>query len=254
VWRTWQDQAVAPKKGKAEEGIDQLYGSPLGEFTKERNALAKRLRGDGDSDAAERVKSLRKPSLPAWAINQGVRADAGAAKRLLGAGERLRKASDGDSLREAMREEAEAVEQMTAAAESAAEGETLSSAMVDRVRDTLRAVAGDDELRGEFEGGRVERDRKAVGLGGAFAASPGGGRASKRSGPSAAEGRKLESAVKRARKALDARRSDLADAQARAEKARKALGDATRKLERAQEDVDAAQSELDAAEAARDEA
>ena len=50
--------------------IDRLYSLPLAEFTPERNELAKRLRKDGDTDAAAAVKALKKPSVAAWAVNQ----------------------------------------------------------------------------------------------------------------------------------------------------------------------------------------
>ena len=49
-----------------ESELDRLYQLPLEEFTKARNLLAKALTGS----TAQRVKSLTKPSLPAWAVNQ----------------------------------------------------------------------------------------------------------------------------------------------------------------------------------------
>jgi valyl-tRNA synthetase len=48
---------------KLDEQIDELYQTPLGEFTAARNALAKE-----SGDPA--IKKLEKPSLPAWAVNQ----------------------------------------------------------------------------------------------------------------------------------------------------------------------------------------
>ncbi|MGH9370826.1 MAG: hypothetical protein ACRD15_04780 [Vicinamibacterales bacterium] len=45
--------------------IDRLYQLPLGEFITERNALAKRA----GPDAAD-LRTLPKPTLPAWAVNQ----------------------------------------------------------------------------------------------------------------------------------------------------------------------------------------
>ena len=48
------------------QSIDHLYQLPLSEFTPARNALAAELTG---AEAAE-VKSLRKPTAPAWAVNQ----------------------------------------------------------------------------------------------------------------------------------------------------------------------------------------
>jgi hypothetical protein len=51
---------------KLDEELDRLYQLPLTEFTAARNALAKQLRG---ADATQ-VRTLQKPSVPAWAVNQ----------------------------------------------------------------------------------------------------------------------------------------------------------------------------------------
>jgi hypothetical protein len=45
--------------------IDRLYSLPLGEFTAARNALAK----ESGKDAAQ-IRTLPKPGVPAWAVNQ----------------------------------------------------------------------------------------------------------------------------------------------------------------------------------------
>jgi hypothetical protein len=45
--------------------IDRLYQVPLGDFIAERNALAKRAGADGSE-----IRTLPKPTLPAWAVNQ----------------------------------------------------------------------------------------------------------------------------------------------------------------------------------------
>ena len=50
--------------------IDRLYALPLDEFTARRNELAKRLKKEGEGEAADEVASLVKPSVPAWTINQ----------------------------------------------------------------------------------------------------------------------------------------------------------------------------------------
>ena len=51
----------------ATDPIDELYGLPLEDFVAQRDALAKRLRADGDRDAAAAVKKLPKPTRAAWA-------------------------------------------------------------------------------------------------------------------------------------------------------------------------------------------
>src|SRR5207237_2555030 len=53
----------------AEEEIDRLYGLPLDEFTRDRDALARRIRQEGEGTLAAEIKQLRKPTLPAWVVN-----------------------------------------------------------------------------------------------------------------------------------------------------------------------------------------
>jgi hypothetical protein len=86
-------------KGKGEVGgvaeapsIEALYQMPLAEFTPARNALATRLRKSGRTADADEVKSLVKPSIPAWAVNQVYWKHRTAFDRLLSAGDKLRKA------------------------------------------------------------------------------------------------------------------------------------------------------------------
>lgn len=50
--------------------VDRLYQVPLGEFTTARNALAARIKAAQGADAAAHVKSLVKPSIVAWTLNQ----------------------------------------------------------------------------------------------------------------------------------------------------------------------------------------
>jgi hypothetical protein len=106
--------------------IDRLYGLPLAEFTKERDALARRLRADGKRDEATVIADLRKPVLAAWLVNRLARdrradiealVDAAAAIRAgkPDADERFRTTADGlvraarDVLAEADRRPSDAV-------------------------------------------------------------------------------------------------------------------------------------------------
>ena len=91
---------------------------------------------------------------PAWAINQAVRADPKAAKRLLDAGDRLASAQEAvvagaaaGKLRQAIDDQHAAVDELLDAVERALAKRGAASA-VDRVRETLRATATDQELSG----------------------------------------------------------------------------------------------------------
>src|SRR5919204_4290587 len=91
---------------------ETLYGLAPGEFTRERDALAKRLRGEGRREEAEAVKGLRSPTLPAWAANQLARRHAGAVERLVRAAAEYRRTQK----REALSEEREALRNLVDAA------------------------------------------------------------------------------------------------------------------------------------------
>jgi len=65
--------------------VDRLYELPLEEFTAARNELAKQL---GDAS----IKQLKKPKVPAWAVNQLARRREVDVRRLLRAGEQLEQA------------------------------------------------------------------------------------------------------------------------------------------------------------------
>jgi hypothetical protein len=235
---------------KRSASADDLYAAPFEEFTKRRNELAKELRKGGDSAAAEEVAGLRKPSRAAWAVNQLARVEKTVLKRVLKAGDRLRKAQEdalkggsGAALRKAGADEREAV---GAAVERASEllGEQASAATLERVRSSLQAAARDEAVRDEIEAGRLTADHEPVGLGAFGAAAAAAPPARKRDkGPDAATRRRrrdAEVAAREANRRLEAARRELdkrADAATRAQE----------RLERAQADVEAAAAEAEQA-------
>ena len=79
-------------ESKSVGSIDELYQLPLSEFTAGRNSLATRLRKSGKAGDSDEVRSLVKPSIPAWAVNQVYWKHRAVFDRLLSAGDRLRKA------------------------------------------------------------------------------------------------------------------------------------------------------------------
>jgi DNA repair exonuclease SbcCD ATPase subunit len=81
------------RSGKnVQHDLDALFALPLTEFTAARNALATRLKKAGEPGDADRIKSLAKPSVAAWAVNQLFWKHRIAFDRLLDAGERFRNA------------------------------------------------------------------------------------------------------------------------------------------------------------------
>ena len=159
---------------------DELYALPLDEFTSARNELEKRLRKDGQRDEAAEVKALRKPTVPAWALNQVARQRAGEVGDLIDAGRRVREAQDellagGDreALDRAGSDQRALVRTLMRATVDAGKegGIGTGAAFEDKVGATLRAAAADDEVGAQLVAGRLEREHEAVGLLG-FEAGP----------------------------------------------------------------------------------
>jgi hypothetical protein len=78
-------------KGDDDE-IDALFQLSPPEFVSARNALAAQLKKSGRDDVAGRVRSLPKPSISAWTVNQLYWKHRTAFEKLLATGERFRQA------------------------------------------------------------------------------------------------------------------------------------------------------------------
>ena len=183
-----------------DDAIDRLYGLALEEFIPQRDALAKELRDAGRRGEATAVKSLKKPTVAAWAVNQAVRSQPRAARDLWAAGDALAAAQDGvlsgkasgADLREAAERERAALDPLVDAARGllTSSGGDLSETTIDRVRATLRAAAIDADAREDVAAGRAVREREPRGLFGEEAAvARGSGRT--------ARGRPADSAPRR---------------------------------------------------------
>ncbi len=154
--------------------IDRLYALPREEFTRERDELAKRLRKEGERDAAAAVKALKKPSVAAWAVNQVRRDRPEDVRRLLEVTEELHRVYAGLSSAGARERLAEAAEMQRelirslvrcAAELLEADGHSASEATLSKVADTLRAAALDEALRVQVSAGTVVKEQRAAGLG-----------------------------------------------------------------------------------------
>src|SRR5687768_18555369 len=85
----------------------RLYGLRPDEFTAERTAAEKAARSDGDRELAAAIKALRRPALPAWAVNLLVRRRGDLVDQVVQLGEQLRQAQSllqGDALRDLSRQ------------------------------------------------------------------------------------------------------------------------------------------------------
>lgn len=244
--------------GGREDELDRLYGLPLDEFTAARNALARELKQSGDADAAEQVRALAKPSVPAWAVNQLPRREPKALKELLDAGAGVRKAQQralagkgsGDELRSAQASERAAVQALTRSAGEILDeaGRTASRAVLDRIAATLRAAAVSDGGREALRSGRLTEEVEAggfellAGLGATAGAAPSGQRdelAERRRAKEERRQRKreLQAAARELAKAAGEAEREADDAEATAEGARRRADEARAEADRAAQEL-----------------
>jgi hypothetical protein len=231
--------ASSKRQADLDQARDRLYGLPRDEFTSERNKLADRLRKEGKKQDAEQVKSLKKPTLTAWAVNLLARKERMKIRALTEAAEQVRKAQakllQGASpgpLQEADRRLSKVTADLRDAAGAllAQAGHPASEALLDRVRQTLRAAVLNDLER--LKRGTLVEELNPAGFGGLV----GGVKTPRRSPKPDAERRKRELNAARAR--LTEQREAVASASA-------ALRDAEKRLQREEAKLEQAKSGLE---------
>jgi hypothetical protein len=241
--------------------IDRLYTVPLDEFVERRNDLARSLRKDGDREAADEVEGLRKPTVPAWTVNQLARREKMRLRSLLTAGERLRKAHEKllgggspEALQQARDDERGAIAELAGAAASllTEAGHPASEATLDRVRETLHAAAADEEIGQRVRAGRLEREEAVTGFGFGSAPSvarPKPAKPTKRE-DAAREKRAREQKADREKKARTKRKPEerLRDARSALREAERAVQRQARELERSEAALRRRQAEAERAE------
>jgi hypothetical protein len=246
---------------KSDSPLDRLYQLPLSEFVSARNVLAK----ESGADGAE-IRSLQKPSLPAWAVNQLYWQRRDVYDDLIARAQDLRATHDATlsgkraDLRGASRAHEDAVEAALKATLGllSDDGQPVTEATRQAVATTLRGLPADEPpgrltrqlqprgfemLAGALPGGTVRPAPPPVKIGDRAA---GAGKAS-----SAARGQDRER-LAAAREALtiatrDARLSEQAARREEFESAR-----AAREAEKAQQRVEIAREALREAQAALD--
>jgi hypothetical protein len=253
-----------------------LYGLPLDEFVPARTELERQLRKSGDRERAAAVKKLPKPSVAAWAVNQASRSQPKARRELLAASDELRevqqrllarKATGADLEKAAGRQRA-AIDDLADAAAGllTSDGKALADATLARVRETLAAVAADDELAGLVEAGTLDRERRPAGLG--FSLGPADAPAAPRKAPqkeskaakeeptkAAAKAKKEAAKAKKEREKLAKRREqELRAAREAVKAANAAEREAERRRKAAERDARKAAEALERAQRAAEQA
>ena len=142
------------------EATAELYGSDPEGFTERRAALAARARAAGDRPAAKEITGLRKPTRPAWMINQLVRADPGVAARLTGLGDELRAAAaalDGAKIRELSQARRRLIDTLIRQALHQAGEHSPPAALREDLTATFGAALADPQVARELGAGTLLR-------------------------------------------------------------------------------------------------
>ncbi|MEU4364745.1 hypothetical protein [Promicromonospora sp. NPDC023987] len=150
--------------------VDALYARPLDEFIAARDAAVRQVADGGDRIGAERVKRLPKPSVAAWVINRVARDHPEEIEALADLGDELRAATqdrDRGRLRALDHLRRERTEALVRTVREAGEvgGRTVSSAVLDRLTETLTAAVMDPDAAVVVRAGRLSRALQHVGFG-----------------------------------------------------------------------------------------
>ena len=247
---------------------DRLYALPLDQFTKARDALAARLKKAGDAEEAAGVKALKKPTTPAWAVNQLARSSRDTVEQLIAEADRLRHAQQkllhGGSAQEvweATLAEREALGSLTVDAERILTdaGYGASRATLDKISDTLAAAAAEPRGRALLRRGILTEEMQRAGFGDLFGDEGGDApvpnlrlvpahRSSKPASASKASSRKVSSGDGVTSKALLEAERDAARSEREAGRAEDDADRNERAAERADMNVDATRKRLAIAE------
>lgn len=242
-----------------QDEIDMLFQLPLPEFTNARNALAARLKKNGNAEDAVEVKSMGKPSVSAWAVNQLYWRHRAAFDRLIATGDQFRKAQASQlsgkpaDLRGPLEARRSALAELSRRAASVLRdaGSTPTPETMRRITTTLEALSAYGAIADAPRAGRLATDVDPPGFEALAALVPsvGGGKSgteptriipfARKSKPEKASRRKL-SPEDEARRAEEERRARVAaakhaveDAEQRLREARAAARDAEDELKRA---------------------
>jgi hypothetical protein len=149
-----------------ETDVDDLYKLPVAEFTAARNSLAARLKKAGLIEEANRVKSLGKPSISAWTVNQLFWKQRDSFEQLMTAGERvgqahaLQLAGKTADTRGALATRRDALTNLARLAESLLRdsGHSPTPETIRRITTTLEALSSRSSMEQNHRPGRLSED------------------------------------------------------------------------------------------------
>jgi len=239
--------------------VGRLYALPLEEFTQARNTLATRLAKEGDPEAAGAIRSLSKPTIVAWTINQLARSERKQLGALLEAADELRQAQEqalggggADDVRHALEAERKAVQELTASARRilSEAGRSVSDATVNRISSTLYAAVADPEARPLLEQGRLDAEVESTGFAPLRGLRPMATRSEQPKRKQKDELAERRRAKAEARERVRALREELRDLRRKAREAEQTAGRLAQEALAARERAEQAQAEADRVERA----
>jgi uncharacterized protein YukE len=233
-----------------EQATDELYAADLEAFVSERSRLAKALRESGHVEEAQAFAKLRKPTVPAWVLNQLSRRNRRAVDLLLDAGHRLREAQAGaltgkekGEFERARKAESDALRSLNREAERLliAERGVASASVLNQIAEALRAAAISETGRETLARGLFAEPMRSEGfdvisqLAGATATRSRGKQPTRE-----AELREANETLKEARAKLRQAEQASRDAERAADRLQREWEKADAAVERAHADVDLA--------------
>ena len=236
------------------DDIDELFALPPEEFTAARDELAKAM---DDRQAAREVKTLRRPTAAAWAVNQTVRRHPDAVERLLAAGREVRAAQrraasglSAPAFGKAIAERRRLVIELTDLATAIlAEAGRPAESQTRAIANSFEAAAADEAAAEAVAAGRLSKELtppagfEALG---AFEVVEGEGL------DEAAEEGRPDPAVARAARMAEKWRTRLATAREELRAAERAADEAGQRARELERDAARARREAEDAEAKRD--
>lgn len=231
--------------------LDDLYALPPSEFTAARNALAVRLQKDGRGDDAATVKSLRKPTLALWAVNQTARRHPDEVRRLVELGDEVRTAQiegrAGD-FRAAMKERSALLSRLLEHTRELLGEVGGAASHAERAGRTIEAAAADESERDALVAGAVRQELEPGGFGDVFEvlgdvpedSDAGLTRRAEEAEAAREQARALAEHAHAARRDASAREREAKEAEVQAAAARRAAERAAAKAEKAEADAEAA--------------
>jgi hypothetical protein len=255
----------APAGRTDAEDVDGLFQLPLAEFTAARNALASQLKKAGETDRAAEVKSLVKPSISAWVVNQLYWQHRASFERLMETGERFRNAQTAQlsgksaDLRGALEERRVALGELARLAADLLRGagSTPTPEAMRRITTTLEALSTYGSLPEAPRAGRLSDDVDPPGFEVLAALVPGMGRGDRSSGPSRVipfQHQPRRRAGGRKSGSEEAKQAEEEARKARVAAARSAMQEAERAVREARKDAQQAEALLKGAAARAKEA